>query len=62
MCKYQGYEFGAGLYPDSICIEGQLYDADDCDGKGNITIPDEDIPCPNCRPEDRKEWQKQREE
>ena len=29
-CNYQGYEFGAS-YPDSVCIEGRLWDADYCD-------------------------------
>ncbi len=50
MCDYQGYEFGAETYPDSICIEGYLYDADSDDGKG-CTVPAEDeekVPCPKC--------------
>jgi len=47
-CGYQGYEFGAGRYPDSICFGGKLYDADDCDGYGNYYEPSEDIPCPMC--------------
>jgi hypothetical protein len=51
-CDYQGYEFGAGSYPDSICIEGQLYDADDCDDSGNLYEREEEIPCPVCRPAD----------
>ena len=54
-CGYQGYEFGAS-YPDSICYGGRLYDADSCDGNGNLRIPDEDIPCPICRPEDAIKW------
>ena len=24
MCDYQGYEFGAGSYPDSVCIDAAL--------------------------------------
>ncbi|HGP0655562.1 TPA: hypothetical protein ACKP0Q_000749 [Stenotrophomonas maltophilia] len=28
MCNYQGYEFGAGRYPDSYCVDGYLHDAD----------------------------------
>jgi len=51
MCNYQGYEFGAS-YPDSVCIDGKLYDADNCDDKGNLYEPDEDVPCPMCRPAD----------
>lgn len=49
-CNYQGYEFGAGRYPDSVCIDGQLFDADDCDGQGNLYEPDEYMPCPICQP------------
>lgn len=50
MCNYQGYEFGAGSYPDSVCIDGKLFDADNCDGEGNLYEPGEDIPCPMCDP------------
>jgi len=50
MCDYQGYEFGAGSYPDSVCIDGRLFDADDCDDKGNLYEPAEGIPCPICSP------------
>lgn len=46
-CGYQGYEFGAS-YPDSICYGGRLYDADNCDGEGNLYAPAEEIPCPIC--------------
>lgn len=48
-CGYQGYEFGAS-YPDSICYGGKLYDADNCDGEGNLYEPGEHIPCPMCHP------------
>ena len=48
-CDYQGYEFGAGSYPDSVCVEGALFDADNCDNEGNLYEPAEDIPCPICR-------------
>lgn len=48
MCNYQGYEFGAGRYPDSVCIDGRLFDADNCDSKGNLYEPMEEIPCPMC--------------
>lgn len=54
-CGYQGYEFGAS-YPDSICVDGQLYDADNCDDEGNLYEPLEDVPCPMCREEDAIEW------
>lgn len=55
-CDYQGYEFGAGSYPDSVCIEGRLFDADNCDDSGNLYDNDEDIPCPICRPEEAIAW------
>lgn len=50
MCDYQGYEFGAGDYPDSVCIDGMLYDADYGDGEGNLYNTGENIPCPICDP------------
>lgn len=56
MCNYQGYEFGAGTYPDSICIDGRLHDADHCDNEGNVYLNDEDVPCPLCRPQDAIAW------
>jgi hypothetical protein len=40
-CGYQGYEFGSGSYPDSLCHEGYLADAD-----ADLEISE--IPCPNC--------------
>lgn len=55
MCDYQGYEFGAN-YPDSVCIDGRLYDADNCDNDGNLYQPEEDIPCPVCRKDAAIRW------
>ncbi|MEK6281896.1 MAG: hypothetical protein AABN95_16200 [Acidobacteriota bacterium] len=56
-CGYQGYEFGAGSYPDSICLDGQLFDAaDDCDDEGRLYVPLEEIPCPMCRPADAVDY------
>lgn len=49
-CGYQGYEFGAH-YPDSICCEGFLWDADAFED-GMLTYGGE-IPCPVCN---RAEW------
>lgn len=48
-CGYQGYEFGAA-YPDSICVGGRLYDADNCDDNHNLCEPTDNIPCPMCHP------------
>ena len=45
-CGYQGCEFGAKSYLDSLCCGGRLYDTDD------FVEPAEDIPCPNCREQD----------
>jgi len=50
MCEYTGYEFGA-TYPDSVCIDGFLWDADSgySDGEDgwNFTFGG-DLPCPKC--------------
>ena len=56
MCGYQGYEFGAGRYPDSVCLDGRLYDADNCDSDGRLYEPVEDIPCPMCKPQAAVEY------
>lgn len=56
MCSYQGYEFGAGSYPDSVCIDGRLHDADDSPAPGMVNLQDEDIPCPICRRADAIKW------
>lgn len=50
MCNYQGYEFGAGRYPDSYCIDGFLHDAD------SDYMNDERIPCPMCDREAAIRW------
>lgn len=50
MCNYQGYEFGAGRYPDSYCLDGLLHDAD------SDYLKDEAIPCPMCDREGAIEW------
>lgn len=50
MCDYQGYEFGAGTYPDSYCIDGCLHDAD------SDYLNAEEVPCPICRREDAIAW------
>ena len=62
MCDYHGYEFGAGRYPDSVCFDGSLHDADACDNEGNIYLKDEDVPCPICRPTDAINWWAKRNE
>ena len=50
MCDYQGYEFGAGRYPDSYCIDGKLNDAD------SDYLNDEDVPCPMCDRDAAIQW------
>lgn len=55
-CNYQGHEFGARDYPDSMCVRGRLYDADNCDGKGQLYEPAEYIPCPMCNREEAVRW------
>lgn len=49
-CDYQGHEFGA-TYPDSLCIEGWLWDADSGEN-GQVTSGGEQ-PCPWCN---HREW------
>lgn len=43
--------FGAN-YPDARCIDGQLYDLDKCDEKGNLYEMHEYNPCPFCNTEE----------
>ena len=52
MCDYQGHEFGAS-YPDSVCIDGFLWDADSGDscGDGWCYTTGGEIPCPKCNAE-----------
>ncbi|WP_299073402.1 hypothetical protein [uncultured Paraglaciecola sp.] len=50
MCDYQGYEFGAH-YPDSVCIDGYLWDADSggSDENGETYLDSGGVlPCPEC--------------
>lgn len=59
-CDYQGYEFGAN-YPDSVCIDGYLWDADSggaTEDGWEYTFGGE-IPCPNCN---ALEWRAQYKE
>jgi hypothetical protein len=50
-CDFMGQDFGA-TYPDSICIDGYLWDADsgnaDRNGEGWIYTCGGEIPCPSC--------------
>ncbi len=56
-CDYQGQEFGAP-YPDSVCIDGHLWDADSCDEPGGPLYHGGDIPCPKCNAKEHREWRK----
>lgn len=47
-CGYQGHEFGSRAYPDSVCIDGYLWDADSCEEPGGLLFFGGDIPCPKC--------------
>lgn len=51
MCEFMGQDFGAA-YPDSVCIDGYLWDADsgntDPNGEGWIYTSGGEIPCPSC--------------
>jgi hypothetical protein len=51
MCDFMGQDFGA-RYPDSVCIDGYLWDADsgnaDPSGEGWLYDSGGEIPCPSC--------------
>lgn len=47
--------FGAS-YPDTICMDGLLHDADDCADNGDIYLKDEPFPCPFCNGEEYVKW------
>ena len=59
MCQYSGRDFGAS-YPDSVCIDGFLWDADSCDEPGGGLLHGGEIPCPQCNAEARKAYLKDR--
>jgi len=42
------FPFFGAKYPDARCIDGQLYDLDKCDDKGNLYEMGEYWPCPFC--------------
>lgn len=46
-CGYDGAHFGAN-YPDGVCIDGYLWDADSCDEPGGPLMHGGDIGCPRC--------------
>lgn len=56
-CGWTGKAFGAS-YPDAICLEGWLWDADsgtaDPEGRGWLYDRGGDIPCPGCNPKGTK--------
>jgi len=37
-------------YPDYRCIDGRLWDDDNCDVNGNLYTPEDPPPCPYCKP------------
>ena len=57
-CDYQGQEFGAHNYPDSVCVEGYLWDADSGEATDDGWMYDSggDIPCPKCNREEYDEY------
>lgn len=58
MCDYMGHEFGAP-YPDSVCIEGYLWDADSCEVPGGPLYHGGEIPCPQCNHKDWLEYHRE---
>lgn len=59
-CNYQGFEFGAN-YPDSVCVEGYLWDADSgySQDDGWVYTSGGDIPCPGCNERTWLAWAKE---
>ena len=58
MCDYQGHEFGA-TYPDSVCIDGFLWDADSGEASEDgwwMYANGGEIPCPKCNAEAYAEY------
>ena len=47
MCDYMGCDFGAN-YIDAQCIDGRLWDLDNCDENQNLYEPTDYRPCPKC--------------
>ena len=57
------FPFFGARYPDATCIDGYLYDMDDCDDHGNLYEPAEKLPCPFCNWDEFKEkWGENAEE
>ena len=54
-CNYEGKDYGAN-YIDAQCIDGYLYDLDDCDEHGNLYENDCNIPCPKCNTSEYVEY------
>lgn len=52
-CDYQGYEFGAS-YPDSVCIDGYLWDADKYEN--GQYVGEGEWPCPKCNRSAWRDW------
>lgn len=46
------FPYWGASYPDAYCVNGKLYDLDNCDENGNLYEPFDDVPCPFCRTED----------
>ena len=59
MCSYTGSHFGA-TYPDAVCIDGYLWDADSGDHDG-LTNGGE-LPCPQCNVAEYEEYVKEQRE
>lgn len=48
------FPFFGARYPDARCVDGQLYDLDNCDEHGRLYKPGEYVPCPVCRKDEFK--------
>lgn len=56
-CGVQGYS-GITTYPDLMCIDGYMRDMDADGWDPSVSA----LPCKHCLPDERVEWDREREE
>lgn len=56
------FPFFGAKYPDARCVDGYLYDMDNCNDEGQVYLTGEEHPCPFCNTEKFTEEQKDNEQ
>ena len=56
-CGVQGYS-GTTMYPDLMCVDGYMRDMDADGWDPSVSA----LPCMYCKPDERAEWEREREE